>query len=82
MRFLCALLAVPHWAYGVVITGDAFNVFVFLEISSLSTYVLIAQGCHQDKRVHGIVQLPYYGNDWRDILCDRDWVPLYGDGHA
>lgn len=35
---------------GVVITGDAFNVFVFLEISSLSTYVLIAQGCHQDKR--------------------------------
>ena len=27
---------------GVVITGDAFNVFVFLEISSLSTYVLIA----------------------------------------
>ena len=29
---------------GVVITGDAFNVFVFLEISSLSTYVLIAPG--------------------------------------
>ena len=26
------------------ITGDAFNVFVFLEISSLSTYVLIALG--------------------------------------
>ena len=35
---------------GVVITADAFNVFVFLEISSLSTYVLIAQGCHRDKR--------------------------------
>ena len=35
---------------GVVITGDAFNVFVFLEISSLSTYVLIAQGSYQDKR--------------------------------
>ena len=35
---------------GVVITGDAFNVFVFLEISSLSTYVLIAQGGHRDKR--------------------------------
>jgi len=27
---------------GMTITGDAFNVFVFLEISSLSTYVLIA----------------------------------------
>ena len=35
---------------GVVITGDAFNVFVFLEIASLSTYVLIAQGSHRDKR--------------------------------
>ena len=29
---------------GVTITGDAFNTFVFLEISSLSTYVLIAMG--------------------------------------
>jgi multicomponent Na+:H+ antiporter subunit D len=29
---------------GMTITGDVFNVFVFLEISSLSTYVLIALG--------------------------------------
>jgi multicomponent Na+:H+ antiporter subunit D len=29
---------------GMVITGDAFNLFVFLEISSLATYVLIALG--------------------------------------
>ena len=35
---------------GVTITADAFNVFVFLEISSLSTYVLIAQGSYRDKR--------------------------------
>jgi multicomponent Na+:H+ antiporter subunit D len=35
---------------GVAATGDAFNVFVFLEISSLSTYVLIAQGSYRDKR--------------------------------
>ncbi len=27
---------------GMTITGDAFNIFVFLEVSSLSTYVLIA----------------------------------------
>ena len=33
---------------GVTITGDAFNVFVFLEISSLSSYVLIAMG--RDRR--------------------------------
>lgn len=35
---------------GVVATGDAFNVFVFLEISSLSTYVLVAMGAKADKR--------------------------------
>ena len=34
---LCGLL-------GVTATGDAFNLFVFLEISSLSSYVLIALG--------------------------------------
>ena len=33
---------------GITITGDAFNVFVFLEISSLSAYVLIALG--RDRR--------------------------------
>ncbi len=37
---LCGLL-------GIVITNDAFNAFVFLEISSLSTYVLIALGRHR-----------------------------------
>ncbi|MEM9422944.1 MAG: proton-conducting transporter membrane subunit, partial [Pseudomonadota bacterium] len=35
---------------GVVATGDAFNVFVFLEISSLSTYALVALGAKQDRR--------------------------------
>jgi multicomponent Na+:H+ antiporter subunit D len=29
---------------GIAVTGDAFNVFVFLEISSLSTYAIIAMG--------------------------------------
>jgi multicomponent Na+:H+ antiporter subunit D len=29
---------------GMTITGDAFNIFVFLEISSLSSYALISQG--------------------------------------
>ncbi len=33
---------------GITITGDAFNLFVFLEIASLSTYVLIALG--RDRR--------------------------------
>jgi multicomponent Na+:H+ antiporter subunit D len=35
---------------GVTVTGDAFNIFVFLEISSLSTYVLIALGSYRDRR--------------------------------
>ncbi len=33
---------------GITLTGDAFNVFVFLEISSLATYALIAHG--RDRR--------------------------------
>lgn len=33
---------------GIAITGDAFNAFVFMEISSLATYVLIAMG--RDRR--------------------------------
>jgi multicomponent Na+:H+ antiporter subunit D len=33
---------------GVTITGDAFNIFVFIEISSLATYILIALG--RDRR--------------------------------
>ncbi len=33
---------------GVTITGDAFNIFVFLEISSLASYILIAFG--RDRR--------------------------------
>lgn len=32
---------------GVTATGDAFNAFVFLEISSLSSYALIAMGKHR-----------------------------------
>ena len=41
MLCFCGLL-------GVTITGDAFNLFVFLEISSISSYVLIATG--KDRR--------------------------------
>ncbi len=33
---------------GITITGDAFNLFVFLEISSLSSYVLISLGAERN----------------------------------
>lgn len=39
--YACWLLCLTG-LLGIVITGDAFNVFVFLEISSLSTYVLVS----------------------------------------
>lgn len=47
--YACFLLCMTG-LMGVCITGDAFNVFVFLEISSLSTYVLVAQGAYKDRR--------------------------------
>lgn len=48
--FYTALLLCLTGLLGLVITGDAFNVFVFLEISSLSTYALVAMGAERDKR--------------------------------
>ena len=42
--FYTAYLLCLAGLLGVTITGDAFNIFVFLEISSLSSYVLISLG--------------------------------------
>jgi multicomponent Na+:H+ antiporter subunit D len=42
--FYAAFLLCLTGLLGIVATGDAFNIFVFLEISSLSSYVLIALG--------------------------------------
>ena len=47
--YACFLLCLTG-LLGVVATADIFNVFVFLEISSLSTYVLVAQGSYVDRR--------------------------------
>jgi multicomponent Na+:H+ antiporter subunit D len=46
--FYCMYLLCLTGLLGIAITGDAFNAFVFLEISSLATYVLIA--CGRDRR--------------------------------
>jgi multicomponent Na+:H+ antiporter subunit D len=46
--FYCMYLLCLTGLLGIAATGDAFNAFVFLEISSLSTYVLIALG--RDRR--------------------------------
>jgi len=46
--FYTALLFVLAGLIGISVTADAFNIFVFLEISSLSTYALISMG--RDRR--------------------------------
>lgn len=46
--FYAMLMLCLSGLLGIVITGDAFNLFVFLEISSLSSYVLISLG--RDRR--------------------------------
>jgi len=46
--FYILYLLVLAGSLGIVATGDAFNLFVFLEISSLATYALIALG--RDRR--------------------------------
>jgi multicomponent Na+:H+ antiporter subunit D len=35
---------------GISVTGDTFNVYVLLEISSLTVYALVAMGMHRDRR--------------------------------
>ena len=34
---------------GVVLTGDMFNLFVFLEVASISSYALVAFGCEREE---------------------------------
>lgn len=45
--FYCAFLLCLTGLLGVAITGDAFNLFVFLEISSLASCILISLGPHR-----------------------------------
>ncbi len=48
--FYSALLLCLAGLLGVTVTGDVFNIFVFLEISSLAIYVLVAAGGGRDRR--------------------------------
>ncbi len=48
--FYTALMICMTGLLGVTATGDAFNVFVFLEVSSLATYALVAMGARHDRR--------------------------------
>ncbi len=46
--FYAAMLLVCAGLAGITVTGDAFNLFVFLEVSSLASYALISMG--RDRR--------------------------------
>lgn len=48
--FLAAYLLCLAGLLGVTLTGDAFNLFVFLEVNSITTYVLVAMGANADRR--------------------------------
>ncbi len=48
--FYGAFLLCMAGLLGIVVTGDAFNVFVFLEVSSISTYILVGMGASRDRR--------------------------------
>jgi multicomponent Na+:H+ antiporter subunit D len=43
LLYACWLLAMTG-LLGIAVTGDAFNIFVFMEISSLASYVMVANG--------------------------------------
>ena len=48
--FYCVWLLCIMGMLGITITGDAFNVYVLLEVTALSTYTLVAMGKQADRR--------------------------------
>ncbi len=48
-RYYALFLLMIAGMNGVIITGDLFNLFVFLEIASISSYALVAFGCQHEE---------------------------------
>ena len=48
-KFLCLFLLMVAGMNGVVLSGDIFNLFVFLEIASLASYALVGFGCEHEE---------------------------------
>ena len=48
-RYYALFLLMVAGMNGVIITGDLFNLFVFLEIASIASYALVAFGCGQEE---------------------------------
>lgn len=48
-RYYTLFLLMVAGMNGVVLTGDIFNLFVFMEIAAISSYALVAFGCGQEE---------------------------------
>ncbi|MHC5073316.1 MAG: complex I subunit 5 family protein [Planctomycetota bacterium] len=48
-KFLSLFMLMVAGMNGVVLSGDIFNLFVFLEIASLASYALVAFGCESEE---------------------------------
>ncbi|MHC4888382.1 MAG: complex I subunit 5 family protein [Planctomycetota bacterium] len=48
-KFLCLFLLMVAGMNGVVLSGDIFNLFVFLEIASIASYALVGFGCEHEE---------------------------------
>jgi multicomponent Na+:H+ antiporter subunit D len=49
VRFYSLFLLMVTGMNGLVLTGDLFNLFVFLEIASIASYALVAFGCRREE---------------------------------
>ena len=48
-KYLCLFLLMVAGMNGVVLSGDVFNLFVFLEIASIASYALVGFGCEHEE---------------------------------
>ena len=48
-KFLCLCMLMITGMNGVVLSGDIFNLFVFLEIASIASYALVGFGCEHEE---------------------------------
>jgi len=48
-KYLCLFMLMVAGMNGVVLSGDMFNLFVFLEIASIASYALVGFGCEHEE---------------------------------
>lgn len=48
-RFFCLFLLLVAGVNGVVLTGDLFNLYLFMELASIASFALVGFGCEHDE---------------------------------